>query len=88
MQQLKLDGTAGRPFSVDTCLESGVDYDGKVSISVNPEQLIGAAGLVYAKCLVFKPTLEYLILPKQVRSLPTTKHDQFNQHNKKEKQTP
>lgn len=59
MQQLKTDVAAGRQFSVAMSLENGVDYESKISNALRPEQLIGVAALVYAKCLVFKPTLEY-----------------------------
>lgn len=59
MQQLKTDVTAGRQFSMAMSLKNGVDYESKISKSLRPEQLTGVAALVYTKCLVFNPTLEY-----------------------------
>lgn len=60
MQQLKVDVTAGRNFSVAMSLKIGVDYTGDSSIrALRPEQLTGVAALVYEACKVFSPTLEY-----------------------------
>ena len=58
MQQLKTDVASGRQFSVAMSLKNGTDYEGKGKI-LRPEQLTGIAALVYAKCQVFDPTLEY-----------------------------
>ncbi|MBA4073852.1 MAG: hypothetical protein C0508_02355 [Cyanobacteria bacterium PR.023] len=58
MQQLKTDVASGRQFSVAMSLKNGTDYEGKGKI-LRPEQLTGIAALVYAKCQVFEPTLEY-----------------------------
>jgi len=58
MQQLKTDVASGRQFSVAMSLKNGSDYEGKGRI-LRPEQLIGTAAAVYAKCQIFNPTLEY-----------------------------
>ena len=62
MQQLKAEVTAGRQFSVAMSLKSGADYDlatTRSGKSLRPEQLSGVAALVFARCRVFEPTLEY-----------------------------
>ena len=58
MQQLKADVSSGRQYSVAMSLKNGTDYENKGKV-LRPEQLTGTAALVYAKCLVFAPTLEY-----------------------------
>lgn len=59
MQQLTNDVKAGRRSSVAMSLKAGVDYEGRINNLLRPAQLTGVAALVYAKCLVFKPTLEH-----------------------------
>jgi outer membrane murein-binding lipoprotein Lpp len=61
MQHLKADVTAGRQFSVAMSLKAGDDYQTgtRSAKSLRPEQLTGVAALVYGKCRVFNPTLEY-----------------------------
>jgi hypothetical protein len=62
MQQLKAEVTAGRQFSVAMSLKSGADYDlatTRSGKSLRPDQLSGVGAVVFARCRVFEPTLEY-----------------------------
>lgn len=61
MKQLAVDVTAGRNYSVAMSLKGGVDYESTATSrrTLGAKQLTGVAALLFARCQVFAPTLEY-----------------------------